>query len=110
MLVKFIKESYDYQIFNWDYKDESSSVSTTFRPNDLINSEELITVMVKLITNTVLEKKEWQQWFDPYKIALQQYAKVSRLNNIKRWNIAVVLYDLYKNNDYELKDVWYVIK
>ena len=108
-LTKFIKESYEYEIFNGDKKEEYND-STTFRPTDRISNDELTAIMVRLVMNTILEEPVWWSWSDPYKIELMKYAKVSKLNDRGRGNIAEVIYDLYRNNQYELKDIWYVIK
>ena len=47
---------------------------------------------------------------DVYKRQLSQYAQISILNNEGRWNIAEVIYDLYRNNTYILNKNGYIIQ
>ncbi len=101
-LTKFIRESYNYGIFN-------GNSDGTFRPTDRITNDELAAIMVRLVTNSMLHEPK-NDWAEEYRKALSSYATVSRLDDRGRGNIAEVMYDLYKNNEYVLKDVGYVVK
>ena len=101
-LTKFIRESYNYGIFN-------GNSDGTFRPNDRITNDELSAIMVRLVTNSILDEPEWDRAAQ-YRSTLSQYAQISILNNEGRWNIAEVIYDLYRNNKYKLTDMWYIIQ
>ena len=107
-LTRFIRESYEYEIFNGD-KGVDDQYSTTFRPQDRISKNELAAIMVRLVTNTILEEPE-TDWSQHYRIQLNKYARLTQLNDRGRGNIAEVMYDLYRNNTYILQDVWYVIQ
>ena len=48
-------------------------------------------------------------WAKEYRSALATYAKSSVIN-IVRSNIAEVMYDVYRNNEYTRQNVGYVIK
>lgn len=52
-LVPFIKDSYEYEIFNGD---KSDTPYTTFRPQDRLSEDELVAIIVRLITNEILEE------------------------------------------------------
>ena len=45
-----------------------------------------------------------------YRNYISSIASNSALKNDIRWTVAEVLYDLYRNNAYDLKEVGYVIK
>ena len=106
-LTKFIRESYDYGIFNGDNTWEGTS--TTFRPKDRISNDELTAIMIRLVTSIIIPESG-DDWAAPYRIQLASYAKVSSFNNSGRGNIAEVIYDLYRNNSYALKNIGYVIQ
>ena len=101
-LTKFIRESYNYGIFN-------GNSDGTFRPNDRITNDELSAIMVRLVTNSILDEPEWDRAAQ-YRSTLSQYAQISILNNEGRWNIAEVIYDLYRNNTYILNKNGYIIQ
>ena len=101
-LTKFIRESYNYGIFN-------GNSDGTFRPNDRITNDELSAIMVRLVTNSMLDEPEWDRAAQ-YRSTLSQYAQISILNNEGRWNIAEVIYDLYRNNTYILNKNGYIIQ
>ena len=77
-LTPFIKSSYEYNIFNGDKIEERSS--STFRPTDIITKDELAAIMVRMVTNTILEEPQ-DDWSAPYILQLVQYSKFSRLND-----------------------------
>lgn len=52
-LTPFIRASYEYEIFNGD---KSDTTTTTFRPKDRLSEEELVVIIVRLITNEILEE------------------------------------------------------
>lgn len=106
-LTKFIRASYEYEIFNGD---KTTDTTTTFRPKDLISNDELTAIMIRLVKNTIFNEPEWWDWANPYKTELNKYVQSSTLNDTGRGSIAEVIYDLYRNNQYELKSVWYVIQ
>ncbi len=101
-LMKFIRESYNYGIFN-------GHTDGTFKPTERITNNELATTMVRLITNSFLEEPQEDRALN-YRNTLSYYAKRSLLNDQGRGNIAEAIYDLYRNNEYVLKDMGYVIK
>ena len=106
-LTKYIRMSYEYDIFHGDQVDESSKVSTTFRPKDKISRDEIIATMVRLVTNEY-DEGLWEYWASQYKSFLPRHVK-AQLNSNARQDIAVTIYDLYRNNDYHLEDIGYVI-
>ena len=55
-LIPFIQKAYEYNIFNGDHTDATSNISTTFRPSDRINNDELTAIMIRLVTNSILEE------------------------------------------------------
>ena len=55
-LIPFIQKAYEYNIFNGDHTDATSDISTTFRPTDRINNDELTAIMIRLVTNSILEE------------------------------------------------------
>ena len=99
-LESYLKLSYEYGIFKWS--------EGKFKPKDVISSDELSAVIVRMVTNEFKDERGLD-WAQEYKKALDVYAKWSVIN-IMRSNIAEVMYDVYRNNEYERKPVWYVIK
>ena len=63
--------------------------------------------MVRLVTN---EYNEWQcdAWATQYKAFLNRYV-TTQLNSSSRNDIAVTIYDLYRNNTYHMENIGYVI-
>lgn len=101
-LVPCIKESYEYGIFKWDPEG-------TFRPSDIINRDELIAVMIRLVTNEFLPETS-DDWAKGYRDALDMYTATHTAEvTLERGNIAENMYSLYKDNTYSLLDVGYVI-
>lgn len=95
-----IKLSYEYGIFygyEWWY----------FKPDDIISRDEIIAVMMRLITNKY-DDMTWDNRADNYKKTLSSHTTVS-LDDTTRSSIALVLYDIYKNNKYTLEDIGYII-
>lgn len=109
-LIPFIRASYEYQIFNGDYKDEQSLIATTFRPRDRITKDELTAILVRLVTHTLPQEPVGLQWSQPYHSQLHAFMKNSTLRTMKRENIAEVMYDVYRNNTYTHQSVGYVIQ
>lgn len=109
-LIPFIRASYEYQIFNGDYKNEQSLRHTTFRPTDRITQDELTAILVRLLTHTLAEEPRSVQWAQPYHAQLGVFMKNSTLFSMKRENIAEVMYDVYRNNTYTYQSVGYVIQ
>ena len=108
-LLPYIYKSYDYLIFNGDANPNGDKVKTTFRPYDLITVDELSAIITRLVKNEILEEDP-QDWARNYRNYIGSIASKSALKNDIRWTVAEVIYDLYRNNDYELKEVGYVIK
>lgn len=106
-LEPFIKKSYEYVIFHGDNGWASKGIPTTFRPNDPITTDELISILVRLVTNTFKEW-EWELWAEKYKQFLKNNVRIP-LYSTERWSTAQIIYDLYKSNPYILKEVGYVI-
>ena len=106
-LISYIKKSYEYNIFQWDQRDGESKISTTFRPFDIISKDEIIAIMVRLVTNEYNEQV-WTNWADYYRDFLAQRVN-TQLQSIIRNDIAVTIYDLYRNNDYHMEEIGYVI-
>lgn len=50
-LIPYIKNSYEYVIFHGDEGGASKGIPTTFRPDEYISQDELIAVMIRLVTN-----------------------------------------------------------
>ncbi len=97
----YIKLSYEYGIFKW--------TEWLFKPKDLITKDELTGIMIRLITNRFYDESG-ADWAKNYKDALAQFALNETLTSLTRQNVAEVLYDLYRNNTYELKSgVGYVV-
>lgn len=95
-----IKLAYEYGIFYW-------SEWWLFRPDDFITRDELIATMVRLVTNKY-DDLDGSWWADNYKKTLDVLSDKT-LDNTTRGNMAEVLYDLYKNNNYNLGDIGYVL-
>ena len=106
-LISYIKKSYEYDVFHGDQVNDASKVSTSFRPLDKISRDEIIATMVRLVTN---EYNEWQgdALASQYKSFLRKYV-TAQLNSNSRQDIAVTIYDLYRNNDYHMESIGYVI-
>lgn len=103
-LRPFIIESYDYGIFKWDGPERY----TTFRPKDVISKNELTAIMMRLIMNEFQTEVKWD-WSKLYRQELTKYSNGIVFDSVKRENVAEVIYSLYKNNKFELQDVWYVV-
>lgn len=108
-LESFIKNSYEYVIFHWDgWSNLTETQTRTFRPKALMTEDELAAVIVRLVTNEYDETTGEDRW-SAYKTFLKNYAK-TQLRSTRRDNIAEVVYDIYRRNEYILQDVGYVIK
>lgn len=103
-LLPYIKKSYEYLIFNGDKKG-----GPTFRPKDVITVDELAAIITRLVRNEFLAEEEGD-WSRNYKLYMKSISPKSDLGDGLRGTVAEVLYDLYRNNEYSLKDVGYVIK
>ena len=108
-LLPYIKKSYEYLIFNGDSNAEGKKEKTTFRPKELITVGELSAIMTRLVRNELLEEVQWDRSKN-YRTYINAITPKSDLKNEVRGTVAEVIYDLYRNNDYELKDIGYVIK
>ena len=108
-LLPYIKKSYEYLIFNGDSNAEGKKEKTTFRPKELITVGELSAIMTRLVRNELLEEVEWDRARN-YKLYISSITPKSHLVNEIRGTVAEVIYDVYRNNSYELKDIGYVIK
>ena len=108
-LLPYIKKSYEYLIFNGDSNAEGKKEKTNFRPKELITVGELSAIMTRLVRNELLEEVEWDRSKN-YRTYINAITPKSDLKNEVRGTVAEVIYDLYRNNDYELKDIGYVIK
>ena len=108
-LLPYIKKSYEYLIFNGDSNAEGKKEKTTFRPKELITVGELSAIMTRLVRNELLEEVEGDRSKN-YRTYINAITPKSDLKNEIRGTVAEVIYDLYRNNDYELKDIGYVIK
>ena len=108
-LLPYIYKSYDYLIFNGDANPNGDKEKTTFRPYDLITVDELSAIITRLVKNEILEEAPEDRARN-YRNYIGSIASKSALKNDIRWTVAEVIYDLYRNNDYELKEVGYVIK
>ena len=108
-LLPYIYKSYDYLIFNGDANPNGDKAKTTFRPNDLITVDELSAIITRLVKNEIMEEPTEDRARN-YRNYIGSIASKSALKNDIRWTVAEVIYDLYRNNDYELKEVGYVIK
>ena len=108
-LLPYIYKSYDYLIFNGDANPNGDKVKTTFRPYDLITVDELSAIITRLVKNEILEEDPEDRARN-YRNYIGSISSKSALKDDIRWTVAEVIYDLYRNNDYELKEVGYVIK
>ena len=108
-LLPYIYKSYDYLIFNGDGNPNGDKVKTTFRPYDLITVDELSAILTRLVKNHTMEEPAEDRARN-YRNYISSIASNSALKNDIRWTVAEVLYDLYRNNSYDLKEVGYVIK
>ena len=108
-LLPYIYKSYDYLIFNGDANPNGDKAKTTFRPYDLITVDELSAIITRLVKNQTMEEPVEDRARN-YRNYIGSIASKSALKNDIRWTVAEVIYDLYRNNDYELKEVGYVIK
>ena len=108
-LLPYIYKSYDYLIFNGDANPNGDKEKTTFRPYDLITVDELSAIITRLVKNEIMEEPTEDRARN-YRNYIGSIASKSALKNDIRWTVAEVIYDLYRNNDYELKEVGYVIK
>ena len=108
-LLPYIYKSYDYLIFNGDGNPNGDKAQTTFRPYDLITVDELSAILTRLVKNHTMEEPAEDRARN-YRNYLGSIASNSALKNDIRWTVAEVLYDLYRNNAYDLKEVGYVIK
>ena len=108
-LLPYIKKSYEYLIFNGDSNAEGKKEKTTFRPKELITVGELSAIMTRLVRNELLAEVEWDRSKN-YRTYINAITPKSDLKNEVRGTVAEVIYDVYRNNSYELKDIGYVIK
>ena len=108
-LLPYIKKSYEYLIFNGDSNAEGKKEKTTFRPKELITVGELSAIMTRLVRNELLEEVKGDRSKN-YRTYINTITPKSDLKNEVRGTVAEVIYDLYRNNSYELKDIGYVIK
>ena len=108
-LLPYIYKSYDYLIFNGDGNPNGDKAQTTFRPYDLITVDELSAILTRLVKNHTMEEPAEDRARN-YRNYIGSIASKSALKNDIRWTVAEVLYDLYRNNAYDLKEVGYVIK
>ena len=86
-----IKLSYEYGIF-YGYKDG------VFKPNDFISNDEIIAVMVRLVTNKYDDASGTNRAAN-YKKTLNNRTTV-KLGNTLRGSIIQVVFNLYKENEY----------
>ena len=101
-LQSYIKLSYEYEIFRGD-------VGGMFRPNDIISRDELIAVIVRLVTNEY-DNVQGADRAANYKATLNSNTSIP-LTSVKRGNTAEVIYDLYRNNDYSMDaDLGFVLR
>ena len=108
-LLPYIKKSYEYLIFNGDKNADGKKEKTTFRPKELITAGELSAIMTRLVRNELLEEVKGDRSKN-YRSYINTITPKSHLVNEIRGTVAEVIYDVYRNNSYELKDIGYVIK
>ena len=108
-LLPYIKKSYEYLIFNGDKNADGKKEKTTFRPKELITVGELSAIMTRLVRNELLEEVKGDRSKN-YRSYINTITPKSHLVNEIRGTVAEVIYDVYRNNSYELKDIGYVIK
>jgi Domain of unknown function (DUF5011)/Listeria-Bacteroides repeat domain (List_Bact_rpt) len=108
-LESFIKASYEFGIFHGDGGSKlPKDQPRTFRPKALMTQDELAAVIVRLVTNEY-DETWWDDRSNTYKTFLKNYAKTT-LQSSQRENIAEVVYDVYRWNEYVREDIGYVIK
>ena len=108
-LLPYIKKSYEYLIFNGDKNADGKKEKTTFRPKELITVGELSAIMTRLVRNELLEEVKGDRSKN-YRSYINAITPKSHLVNEIRGTVAEVIYDVYRNNSYEFKDIGYVIK
>ena len=108
-LLPYIKKSYEYLIFNGDKNADGKKEKTTFRPKELITVGELSAIMTRLVRNELLEEVKGDRSKN-YRSYINTITPKSHLVNEIRGTVAEVIYDVYRNNSYEFKDIGYVIK
>ena len=108
-LLPYIKKSYEYLIFNGDKNAKGKKEKTTFRPKELITVGELSAIMTRLVRNELLEEVKGDRSKN-YRSYINTITPKSHLVNEIRGTVAEVIYDVYRNNSYEFKDIGYVIK
>ena len=108
-LLPYIKKSYEYLIFNGDKNADGKKEKTTFRPKELITVGELSAIMTRLVRNELLEEVKGDRSKN-YRSYINAITPKSHLVNEIRGTVAEVIYDVYRNNSYELKDIGYIIK
>mgnify|MGYP002348115401 CR=1 FL=1 len=96
-----IKLSYEYGIF---YGSEGGK----FKPNSFISSDELIAVIMRLVTGKYDDIPGINRAAN-YKANLENHTTI-RLNDTNRGNLSEVIYDLYKNNDFVLVGSGYLLQ
>lgn len=67
-------------------------------------------MIVRLVTNKFLDESDIDDWAKEYRNKVQFYTKETQIANLQRSNIAEVMYDIYRNNEYQRQSVGYVIK
>ncbi|USN57099.1 MAG: hypothetical protein H6766_01140 [Candidatus Peribacteria bacterium] len=102
-LIPYIKESYEYVIFHGDGGGASHGQPTTFRPKDMISVDEMMAVLVRLVTNDYNEApgEDWAQYYRDFMDDHVLTPLVDPLRN----NTANTIYDLYKLNEYRKEAV-----
>jgi hypothetical protein len=107
-LTDFIKASYEYGIFQGDgARDLSVDQTRTFRPKALMTQDEIAAVIVRLVSNQNFDANSDDR-ASVYRTFLNRYAQ-TKLLSTKRDNIAEVMYDLYRWNEYNFSNIGYVI-
>ena len=84
------------------------SESNKFNPNSFITRDELIAVIMRLVTGKY-DDAEWSDRAANYRINLENHTSID-LTNTTRWKLAEVIYDLYKHNKFELGDSGYLLQ
>lgn len=108
-LIPYIKKAYEYVIFHGDGGGGSLGFQTTFRPHDIISYDELIAVLIRLVRNEYSEEPgtDWARWYRAY---MGDHVSKETQPSSVREPIAELIYDLYKLNLYDWRDVGYVIR
>lgn len=98
--------SYEYGIFQGDQYLPNSEILTTFRPNDVITQQELVATLMRLVTNEFYDPKDKTTivWSQPYDELLAKYTTYPA-RDTSRYNVFILMYDLYKNNVYRKKEI-----